>query len=93
LEFKTYRYKGHSRGDPGNYRRPEELEAWRRRDPLQLFRHRLVDEYKMAEDELQALEGSCQDEVEAAVRSAQEAPEPPAEQAGRHVFAEYRSER
>jgi pyruvate dehydrogenase E1 component alpha subunit len=93
LEFKTYRYKGHSRGDPGNYRRQEELEAWRQRDPLQLFRHRLVDEYKMAEDELQALEGSCQDEVEAAVRSAQEAPEPPAEQAGRHVFAEYRSER
>ncbi len=91
LELSTYRYMGHSRGDPGNYRRREELEAWRRRDPLQLFRQRLVGEYKMAEEDLVVLEERCQEEVEAAVRSAQEAPAPPAEEVGRHVFAEYRS--
>ncbi len=92
LELSTYRYMGHSRGDPGNYRRREELEAWRRRDPLQLYRHRLLGDYKMAEDDLAILEKSCQDEVEVAVQSAQEASEPSSEEAGRPVFAEYRSE-
>jgi TPP-dependent pyruvate/acetoin dehydrogenase alpha subunit len=92
LELSTYRYMGHSRGDPGNYRRREELEAWRRRDPLQLFRQSLVGEYKMEEEDLVVLEERCQEEVEAAVRSAQEAPAPAAEEVGRHVFAEYRSE-
>jgi pyruvate dehydrogenase E1 component alpha subunit len=92
LEYKTYRYMGHSRGDPGNYRQREELEAWHRRDPIQQFHHRLVDEYGVTEGELDALEGACQDEVESAVQVAQEAPEPLAGEVGRHVFAERRSE-
>ena len=90
LELSTYRYMGHSRGDPGNYRRHEEVDAWRQQDPLRLFRQRLVGEYAIAEEDLSILEKGCQDEVEAAVRSARDAPEPAVEEVGRHVFAEYR---
>jgi TPP-dependent pyruvate/acetoin dehydrogenase alpha subunit len=45
LECKTYRYPGHSRGDPGNYRGTAELEAWRGRDPIPRLHQQLVIEY------------------------------------------------
>lgn len=44
IETLTYRFVGHSRSDPGAYRKPGELEEWKRRDPLTVARERLVDE-------------------------------------------------
>lgn len=44
LEMKTYRYSGHSRGDPARYRPAEEVEQWRARDPLRLEERRLLSE-------------------------------------------------
>jgi TPP-dependent pyruvate/acetoin dehydrogenase alpha subunit len=88
LEYKTYRYMGHSRGDPGKYRDSAEEDQWRQRDPLLLCRHRLVSEFNVPEEQLAEFENSCQNEVEAAVQAAQAAPEPSAEQLTRHVFAE-----
>ena len=38
VECKTYRHHGHNGSDPGTYRPPEEVEAWKARDPLILFR-------------------------------------------------------
>jgi TPP-dependent pyruvate/acetoin dehydrogenase alpha subunit len=43
IEAMTYRYKGHSRSDPGAYRPDGELEAWKQRDPLVLFTNALVE--------------------------------------------------
>jgi acetoin:2,6-dichlorophenolindophenol oxidoreductase subunit alpha len=43
LEAVTYRYVGHSRSDPGAYRPPGELEAWKERDPIPRLRGELVD--------------------------------------------------
>jgi len=43
LEAITYRYVGHSRSDPGAYRPPGELEAWKERDPIPRHRGELVD--------------------------------------------------
>lgn len=34
VEAKTYRFSGHSRGDPAKYRAPGELEHWQGRDPI-----------------------------------------------------------
>jgi TPP-dependent pyruvate/acetoin dehydrogenase alpha subunit len=87
LEYKTYRYPGHSRGDPGNYRNEEEVEAWRRRDPIPHCRRLLVQEYGQAEAQLDWIEQECQAEVEAAVRFALASPEPPAEAALGPVYA------
>ena len=92
LEYKTYRYKGHSRGDPGNYRSPEELEQWRERDPLPLFRQRLIDALGVEEATLIAIEESCRAEVEAAIQSAQAAPEPAPEKLHQSVYANRRRE-
>ena len=43
LEAITYRYVGHSRSDPGAYRPPGELDAWKQRDPIPRLRGELVD--------------------------------------------------
>ena len=43
LEAITYRYVGHSRSDPGAYRPPGELDAWKERDPIPRLRGELVD--------------------------------------------------
>src|SRR5262245_25089643 len=41
VECLTYRYSGHSRADPAKYRPPGELEKWKQRDPVKLYRRRL----------------------------------------------------
>jgi TPP-dependent pyruvate/acetoin dehydrogenase alpha subunit len=88
MECKTYRFPGHSRGDPGNYRAKDELEAWRRRDPIDQCRRLLSAEYQQPQARLDDIERDCQAAVELAVAFALESPEPPAEACYRHVFAE-----
>jgi pyruvate/2-oxoglutarate/acetoin dehydrogenase E1 component/TPP-dependent pyruvate/acetoin dehydrogenase alpha subunit len=85
LEYKTYRYPGHSRGDPGNYRSKQEVEDWRRRDPIPHCRRLLAERFDQTV--FDRIEEECQAEVEAAVRSAQDSPEPPAAAAAGPVFA------
>jgi TPP-dependent pyruvate/acetoin dehydrogenase alpha subunit len=87
LECKTYRYPGHSRGDPGNYRDRQEVEAWRRRDPVTQAR-RLLGEQRRSDEELDQIERECQEAVEEAVRFAVASPEPAAAACLEHVFAD-----
>ena len=44
IEMKTYRYSGHSRSDPATYRPAGELDAWLKRDPIDILAGRLVEE-------------------------------------------------
>jgi len=88
LECKTYRFPGHSRGDPGNYRAKEELEAWRRRDPIDQCRRLLSTEYQQPLARLDDIDRDCQAAVESAVAFAIGSPDPPAEACYRHVFAD-----
>jgi len=73
VEVITYRFRGHSMSDPGLYRTKEEVEEWRRRDPLGRSRQRLLD-LGMSEDELGALEDDVRAEIEDAVKFADESP-------------------
>jgi len=70
----TYRFRGHSMSDPGLYRTKEEVEEQRQRDPIRVSRQRLLDECGVSEDELKKLEAGVKDEVEDAVRFAEESP-------------------
>ena len=45
VEALTYRFVGHSRSDPGRYRKPGELDAWRDRDPIKLARAALLERF------------------------------------------------
>ena len=73
IEVITYRFRGHSMSDPGLYRTKDEVEEWKRRDPLNRSRARLT-ELGMSEDELQALEADVKAEIEDAVKFAEESP-------------------
>jgi TPP-dependent pyruvate/acetoin dehydrogenase alpha subunit len=88
LECKTYRYAGHSRGDPGGYRTRAEVQHWRERDSIPHMRALLIKERGLAEEELNSIELACQSEVEQAVEFARNSPEPGTEETYRHVFAE-----
>jgi acetoin:2,6-dichlorophenolindophenol oxidoreductase subunit alpha len=88
LECKTYRYSGHSRSDPGNYRPKEEVALWKERDPLTIARRRLLSDGLIDESGLTAREARIDEEIEEAVAYARSSPEPLPDQLPRHVFWE-----
>jgi TPP-dependent pyruvate/acetoin dehydrogenase alpha subunit len=75
IEAVTYRYVGHSRSDPGAYRPPGELEAWKERDPIPRLRGELVDAGVDAST-LDAIDEELATTLEAMTRKGLEAPFP-----------------
>ncbi|MCA9676523.1 MAG: pyruvate dehydrogenase (acetyl-transferring) E1 component subunit alpha [Myxococcales bacterium] len=73
VEVVTYRFRGHSMSDPGLYRTKEEVEEWKRRDPLGRARSLLV-ELGAAEADLHALEDDVKAEIADAVAFAESSP-------------------
>jgi pyruvate dehydrogenase E1 component alpha subunit len=78
LECLTYRYSGHSRGDPGGYRTGDEVQFWRQRDPIPRCREALITRHSLAAEALTRIEQECQEQVEDAVSFARYSPEPDA---------------
>jgi len=76
LEAVTYRYRGHSMSDPATYRTKEELEEYKRQDPILILKGRMVENGQLGEEEFQALNAECQAAADEAARFAEEAPEP-----------------
>jgi pyruvate dehydrogenase E1 component alpha subunit len=74
VEVRTYRFRGHSMSDPGLYRTREEVSEWKRRDPVAIARHRLIDELGAEDAELKTIEASVKEEIADAVRFAEESP-------------------
>jgi pyruvate dehydrogenase E1 component alpha subunit len=74
LEMKTYRYRGHSRSDPAKYRPAGELDAWRARDPIEIFGHRLVAESSLQPQDRDAAWQAVQAEIDVAAAAAVAAP-------------------
>jgi len=73
VEVVTYRFRGHSMSDPGLYRTKDEVEEWKRRDPLNRCRQRLVD-LGIEGAALEGLEADVKAEIEDAVKFADESP-------------------
>lgn len=87
IECKTYRYAGHSRGDPGQYRGEGEMEYWRNRDPIPQCRAMLTKQFAMDDNALNSIDADCQREIEDAVEFAVNSPDPDAQSVFEHVFA------
>lgn len=86
LEAITYRYSGHSMGDPERYRSKAEIEEWRARDPILLFGRWLQAEGVATEDQLAEVRRQVEDELLEAVRFAEESPEPDDAALCEHVY-------
>jgi TPP-dependent pyruvate/acetoin dehydrogenase alpha subunit len=76
IENMTYRYYGQYEGDTQLYKPPDEVAAFRARDPLALFRQRVTAEGWLAAADLDAIDGEARGEVEVALRYAEAAPFP-----------------
>jgi pyruvate dehydrogenase E1 component alpha subunit len=86
LECMTYRYSGHSRADPAKYRPEGELDRWKQRDPLPLYRRRLTSMGIPAEV-LDGIDAVIRAEIEAASVACKAAPPPPADILFTDVYA------
>jgi pyruvate dehydrogenase E1 component alpha subunit len=86
VEAFTYRYRGHSAADPEVYREKEEVEEWQRKDPVETFAARLVDERVLSEAEVEKVREEAEAEVLAAVEFADASPEPPLDSLYDHLY-------
>jgi pyruvate dehydrogenase E1 component alpha subunit len=89
IEARAFRYYGHFQGDPLTYRTPEEEAEYRRRDPIEQFRRRVLERNLLTADELDAIDARAREIVEAAVRFAQESPYPAPEECLTDVYVKY----
>jgi len=78
---------GHSMSDPGKYRSRSEIEEYQERDPIKLFTATLQERDLLSEAELAAFEASVKEQVEQAVRFAEESPEPDKSELYTDVYA------
>jgi len=91
LEYKTYRYPGHSRGDPGNYRSQEEVAHWKARDPIDRCRAVLTADFSCTTEELDQVDDECLTEIKQSVQFAVESPDPNPNEIKTSVFKDRRS--
>ncbi len=87
VESITYRWLGHSTSDPGKYRTKEEVDEWKKRDPIVRFKNHLLENKIATEEEIKVLEDASGDAVEESVKFALSSPEPTLESAFEDVFA------
>jgi pyruvate dehydrogenase E1 component alpha subunit len=87
VECKTYRLRGHSKSDRNLYRTKEEIEAWRKRDPIRRLESELVAHGRFDAAELADLEKQAQLEIEQALDFAKASPDPDPAQLTRDVYA------
>lgn len=88
IEALTYRFRGHSISDPGNYRSEQEKKLWKERDPIPNFGRRLVSEGKAGEAELKKIDEEEKKLIEEAIRFAEQSPEPGPEELWTDVYIE-----
>jgi TPP-dependent pyruvate/acetoin dehydrogenase alpha subunit len=88
LELRTYRRKGHAQHDPQEYVPPGEIQAWEHRDPILLFRRRLLEKRWVEEGELQSLETEAEAEMLKEAEGALEDPYPRGEEALEGVYTD-----
>lgn len=88
LEAMTYRFRGHSMGDPERYRKAEEIVQWEENDPIGFYQNYLIENNLVTQAEIAEMTLVAEAEVQDAVEFAESSPEPAAEDLFKHVFVE-----
>ena len=87
MEMMTYRFRGHSMGDPERYRSQAEVKKWQDNDPIGIYRAALLKK-KVSAAELDELEARAATEIREAVEFAEASPEPGMDELFRDVYVE-----
>jgi pyruvate dehydrogenase E1 component alpha subunit len=88
LEAETYRFRGHSMGDPERYRDTDEIHKYQENDPIGIARKQILANKLATEQELNEMDTLAMDEVLEAVAYAENSPEPAPEELFTDVYAE-----
>ncbi len=88
IEFETYRFRAHSMYDPELYRPKDEVEKWRKRDPIALYSSRLKEQNILTDKDLKELEDKVQKEIAQAIEEAEKGTWEPIESLTKHVYCE-----
>jgi pyruvate dehydrogenase E1 component alpha subunit len=87
IECMTYRYSGHSRADPAKYRPEGELDKWKKRDPILIYRERLKA-FGIPEDAIAKVDAEVKREVDDATEKCKASPPPPIDILTTDVYAD-----
>jgi len=87
IECLTYRYSGHSRADPAKYRPEGELEKWKERDPIKIYRERL-QQFGIADSVIAGIDAEVKQQVDEATEKCKAAPMPPLDILTTDVYAD-----
>lgn len=88
LELRTYRYKGHSMSDPAKYRTKEELENYKKRDPLEQVKDDILKMKFATEEDLEKINKKVKDIVNESVKFAEESPWPSDDEVYKDVYVQ-----
>jgi len=88
LEITTYRFRGHSMGDPERYRKQEEVKKWEESDPIGIYRKYLIENKIASGKALDDIDAQVAQEVNQAVEFAETSPEPTMEDLYKDVYAD-----
>lgn len=76
VECKTYRFVSHAGGGKGDHNNPEELETWKRKDPIRIFERSLFEAGFLTDEERQSIVTEAAIEAEDAVAYGKQSPYP-----------------
>ena len=88
LEIDTYRFRGHSMGDPERYRKQEEVKKWQENDPIGIFNKQLLEKKVATKKVLDEIEARVEEEIAKAVEFAEASPEPAMEELYSNIYAD-----
>lgn len=88
LEFRTYRYKGHSMSDPAKYRTKEELEDYKNQDPIEKVRTKILELGFATEEDLQVIDDRIKAQVAESVEFAESSPYPSIDEVYKDIYVE-----
>jgi pyruvate dehydrogenase E1 component alpha subunit len=87
VESITYRFRGHSMADAGQYRTKDEVQEWRARDPVEQLEQYLKEHGILTEDQIGAINDDVRNEMKEAVDYAESSPAPTADDLYRNIYA------
>lgn len=88
LEFRTYRYKGHSMSDPAKYRTKEEVEEYKKQDPVERVKNTILKKKMAKAADLEAIDQKIKTIVAESVTFAEESKFPDASEAFKDVYVQ-----
>lgn len=88
LEVMTYRFRGHSMGDPERYRKADEVHKWQENDPIGIYRRYISAEKIATEQELDEQDNQAYAIVDEAVQFAESSPEPDPEALWENIYVD-----